>query len=306
MKRFLPLLLCVLLVSGCAPKNKKSKRASSVDEEISENSNSEIISTPSEIVPSQGTISQSNSNPISSSQDTNILSTISSASSKSNTSTQSSTSKPSSSSVDPSGNTYIKFSDYPSISLRKFLAPTNTPHELITHLSEHHWWENSMKDEMPNDDWTYIYGNKTSRGDYGDDRASPRFYSSNNDAPGGLRMDQKWLGFQTELFHHTGEKLEIRMKISQVNNAGNNPETTLPIGFFLFYDKNANYLENLTHVVERGQITANTDEVKFYVTGSGTSSIAYFEFRLVALASKNQQKYNFGIGEINVNSWEKA
>ena len=311
MKRILPVLVALLVISGCTSTNKKPKRSSSLDEASSsilssEEQTSSHIDPTSQAGTSAGTSKTSVSPTTASVKPTTAPTTASSKTSSSSKTSATTSSKTSSSSPTPSGDEYIRFSEYPSISLRKFLAPTNTPIELITHLSEHHWWENQMLDEMPSDDWTFIYGNKTSRGDYGDSKVSPSFYSVDQGKPGGLRMDQKWKGFQTPLFHHTGAKLEIKMVISQVNNNTDKPEDSLPIGFFLFYDKDANYLENLTHEVSRGQITANTDQVHFYCTGSGTEDVAYFEFRLVALPSKNSQCYNFGIGEVNVNSWERA
>lgn len=298
MKKILPFLVALLSISGCTTTNKKPRRSSSFDEGTSQIISS-IDSTTSNIEPtSQGGTSAGTSH-------TSVAPTSAGTSTTSKPNSSSTSSKPTSSST-PAGDEYIRFKDYPSISLRKFLAPTNEPIELITHLSEHHWWENDLRDDMPSTDWTFIYGNKNSRGDFGDDKVSPSFYSVDQGKPGGLRMDQKWKGIQTPLFHHTGAKLEINMVISQVNNNTDKPEDSLPIGFFLFYDKDANYLENLTHEVSRGQITANTTQVHFYCTGSGTENVAYFEFRLVALPSKNSQAYNFGIGEINVNSWERA
>lgn len=297
MKKILPVLVALLVISGCTSTNKKPKRSSSNDEVTSQNLSSQApevssVNPSSQVVTSAGTSLTST--------------TPTTVTTKPTTVTSKPTSKPTTSGTTPSGDERITFDDYPSVSLRKFLAPTNTPVELVTHLSEHHWWENEMLDEMPNNDWTFIYGNKTSRGDYGDDKVSPSFYSVDQGKPGGLRMDQKWKGFQTPLFHHTGNKLEINMVISQVNNNTDKPEDSLPIGFFLFYDQDSNYLENLTHAVSRGQITANTTQVHFYCTGEGTSSVAYFEFRLVALPSKSSQAYNFGVGELNVNSWERV
>ncbi len=310
MKKILPFLVALLLISGCTKTNKKPRHSSSFDEGSSQIISS-IDSVTSNIEPtsqsgtSAGTSHTSIAPTSAGTSHTSVAPTSAGSSTTSRPSSSSTSSKPTSSST-PAGDEYIRFNDYPSISLRKFLAPTNEPIELITHLSEHHWWENDLKEDMPSADWTFIYGNKNSRGDFGDDKVKPSFYSVDQGKPGGLMMDQKWKGIQTPLFHHTGAKLEINMVISQVNNNTHKPEDSLPIGFFLFYDKDANYLENLTHEVSRGQITANTTQVHFYCTGSGTENVAYFEFRLVALPSKNSQAYNFGIGELNVNSWERA
>ena len=274
MKKILPLVIAVLAVAGCTPNNKRSKRTSSTDEDTSANISSvESTSINSEAVSS---VISSQTNPSSATPTT----------ASSNTSTgASSSSKPSSSStsVTPSGelpNNYTKFD-----------PPTNSPVEITTSLSPDDWWNNDLTTDFPNNDWAHIYGYNLT---------NPSIYA--NDA-GGIKMDQKYKGIRTPLFHHTGPKLEIRMDISQVNNAGGTPDKSVPTGYFFFYNANGDYLSNLTHTVEQETIVKNTTQVKFYVTGTNTENVAYLEFRLNALTFKGSQNYNFGVGGLNIHSW---
>lgn len=297
MNKFVPVLLSVLLVTGCNTPTKKSKAKSSSVEQTSETT---VTLAPTSVDPT--TVTPTTSAPTTAPttvQTSQTPSGVSSSSSKPTTApTTTTTSVPSSTSQ------IVPTEDLPN-NLTKFYAPSNTPIELQTDLSTPHWWNNSMIDDMPSDDWTFIYGSQCSRGDYGS-HPSPSFYSSNNDAPGGLKIDQRGKGFQTPMFHHTGAKLEIKMVISQVNQASDKPDTSVPTGYFLFYDNEGHYLSNLTHAVEQETITSKTTQVHFYVTGAETSSVAYFEFRLTAITFKGSQCYNFGIGSINVNSWERV
>lgn len=333
MKKILPVLLCIIAVSSCEVPRKRG------DSSVSKNQTSEIsivssasiwISEFTSDVTSVGSSSTSNSltsqvstvNSLSTSQITSV--TTSSQATSVVTSQSTATSKPTSVATITATSasiTSVSSSSKPGTSnnstthaipsgtlpqnMKMFYAPTNEPLEFKTSLSSDDWYEFSMIDDLPSDDWTFIYGNNCSRGDYGSS-PQPSFYSSNNNAPGGLKMDQRWKGFQTPLFHHNGPKLEIRLDISQVNNANDKPVTSVPTGYFFFYDKDANWLSNLDYKLVSGTITKNTDEVKFYVTGSGTENVAYFEFRLSALPYKGSQSYNFGLGGISIHSWERV
>ena len=275
MKKLLPILVSILVISGCTASPKKHKQSSSLDERTSEIVTSGVAPT------SEGTSATS----VATSATSKPTSAPTSASKP--TSSTTTTSKPTSSStpVSPLPGGYTMFD-----------APTNTPIEITTTLSDpsgDSWWNNDLRYEFPTEDWSHIYGHNLT---------TPKFYDNDS---GGLKMDQKYKGFQTPLFHHTGAKLEFNIGISQVNNASGTPDKSVPTGYFFFYDKNGNYLSNLTHTVEQETITANTKNVHFYVTGEHTVDVAYFEFRLNALTFKGSQNYNFGIGNVNVHSWER-
>ena len=279
MKKILPVLVALLVISGCTSTNKKSKRSSSYDEVTSENVSS--------IQPETSIIDQSSNNP------TSVVTSISNVSPTTGTSyfptTASKTSSSSiatSTSTSQSGtlpNNYIIFD-----------LPTNTPIEITTSTSPDDWWNNDLRYDFPTDDWAHIYGNNLT---------TPKFYD--NEA-GGLKMDQKYKGFRTPRFHHTGAKLEIRLGISQVNNAGGTPDKSVPTAYLFFYDASGNYISNLTKTVEQETITSKTTEVQIYVTGSNIENVSYFEFRLNALTFKGSQNYNFGIGSVGVHSWTYA
>lgn len=187
------------------------------------------------------------------------------------------------------------------------LPKNSVPYELKTTLSADasSWSNNYMYDDLPTD-FRFIYGNSCDDGPSGH-RAQPKFYSYNEDNvkkyPGGLKFDQKSKGFQTQLFEHKGAKLEIRIGVTQVNEANDKPEVGKnPIGIY-YFNKDGNYLGK--HSIEVGDITKNTTEVKYYETSSFTSNIAYFEVRLNAMVYKGQQCYNIGIGYCNFKSWER-
>lgn len=275
MKKILPILVSILVISGCTASPKKHKQSSSIDER-----SSQIIT--SGVVP---TSERTSATSAATSSTTKLTSAPTSASIPA--SSTSSASKPTSSStpVSPLPGEYTMFD-----------APTNTPIEVTTTLSDptgDSWWNNDLRYDFPSEDWSHIYGHNLT---------TPDFYRNES---GGLVMDQRYKGFQTPLFHHTGAKLQINIGISQVNNASGKPDTSVPTGYFFFFDKNGNYLSNLTHTVEQETITAKTTNVKFYLTGEHTVDVAYFEFRLNALTFKGSQNYNFGIGNVNVHSWER-
>ncbi len=280
MKKILPILVALLVISGCTSTSKKSKRSSSNDEVTSENVSS--IQTETSIT------DQSSNNP------TSVVTSISNVSPTTGTSyfpttaskTSSLSSITTSTSTSQSGtlpNNYVIFD-----------PPTNTPIEITTSTSTEDWWNNDLRYDFPTDDWAHIYG---------ENLTTPKFYA--NEA-GGLKMDQKFKGFRTPRFHHTGAKLEIRLGISQVNTAGGTPDKNVPTAYLFFYDASGNYISNLTKTVERETITLKTTEVQIYVTGSNIENVSYFEFRLNALTFKGSQNYNFGIGSVGVHSWTYA
>ena len=162
-----------------------------------------------------------------------------------------------------------------------------------------HWWNNEMYDEMPSN-FRGIYGNNewtSVKKFYSYDENNPKSY------PGGLKFDQASKGFQTSEFTVSGNKLEIRIGISQVNDAGGKPEDSVPTAYLYYFNKNGEVLVKYT--VEQETITTKSagNYLKTYVTASYVKDIAYMEFRLMALAFKGSQNYNIGISYFNICSW---
>lgn len=178
----------------------------------------------------------------------------------------------------------------------------NNPYKLETTLSqdESTWSNNDMKEYLPSG-FRYIYKNACDDGPVYH-KTSAKFYSSNNKAPGGLKIDNIGVGFQSQMFIHNGEKLEIRIGISQVNNSSDKPEEGKDTFHIYFFDKNGNYLDK--HIVQEKTLTVNTKEIHFYWT-KNAKDIAYFEFRCNAMPYKGQQCYNVGIAYCNFKSWER-
>lgn len=184
------------------------------------------------------------------------------------------------------------------------LPKNKTPFDLKTTLSADtsSWSNNNLltRDDFFSTDFRFIYGNSCDDGPSGQ-KASPSFYQNEK---GGLKMDQKNKGFQTQLFEHEGAKLEIRIGITQVNNANDKPEIGKETMGIYYFNKLGKYLGK--HSVVEKTIETSTKEIKYYETASYTKDIAYFEVRLNAMAYKGQQCYNFGIGYCNFKSWERA
>ena len=182
------------------------------------------------------------------------------------------------------------------------------PFNLKTTLSadDTSWYNSSLKssDEFPYDEYRFIYGNSHDDGPSGE-KASPSFYSSTGSNPGGMKMDQATKGFQTGEFTHTGAKLEIRIGISQLNNAGGSAATGQDVYRIYYFNNEGTLLGQDNYGT--GNITTETvgKYLKIYKTDSYTPNIAYFEFRLINLAYKGSQNYNFGIDYVNLKSWER-
>ena len=183
---------------------------------------------------------------------------------------------------------------------------SNNPTVLKTTLTEDSssWSNNQMIDSMPIN-YRYIYRNACDDGPTGE-KASASFYSYNpskpKDYPGGLKMTRTGEGFETNMFTHTGAKLEIRLGISQVNNNSKQPEKDKDPIHVYFFNKYGTKIGLKTFGV--GSITANTTELKMYYTESNTKDVAYIEVRLNALPYKSSQSYNIGISYFNIKSWE--
>ncbi len=186
----------------------------------------------------------------------------------------------------------------------------NNPYELTTTLSADlsSWSNNELYDELPTD-FRFIYGNSCDDGESGH-VAKPKFYSydySNpDDYPGGLKFDQISKGFQTQLFEHTGAKLEIRLLITQVNNASDKPDKGEDFIRFYYFNKSGELLGQSAIGPEEIRVADEGKEYRFYVQESYTSEIAYFEARQISMNYKGNQCYNVGIGYCNFKSWERA
>lgn len=182
------------------------------------------------------------------------------------------------------------------------------PFNLKTTLSadDTSWYNSSLKssDEFPYGEYRFIYGKSYDDGPSGE-KSSPSFYSSTGSNPGGLKMDQKNKGFQTGEFTHTGAKLEIRIGISQLNNASGTAATGQDVYRIYYFNNKGTLLGQDNYGT--GNITTQTvgNYLKIYKTDSYTPVIAYFEFRLINLNYKGSQNYNFGIDYVNLKSWER-
>lgn len=174
------------------------------------------------------------------------------------------------------------------------------PYDLKTTLSADtsSWSNNDLTYYLPNG-FRYIYRNACDDGPKYH-KASEKFYQNDE---GGLKIDNTGVGFQSLMFNHTGEKLEIRIGISQVNNSSDKYEKGKDPFHIYFFNKHGEYLDK--YVVEEGTFDSKTKEIKFYWTNNA-NEIAYFEFRCNAMPYKGQQCYNVGIGYCNIKSWERA
>lgn len=187
----------------------------------------------------------------------------------------------------------------------------NNPINLKTSTSSADWLNYELYDDFPSDDWTFIYGNSNSKGPSGH-KASPDFYAYDSgkpkDYPGGLKFDQKYKGFQTPAFHHNGEKLEVRLTISQVRNSSAKAEEGKDTGYIYCYDQHGFFIPQLTTIIEEESITVQKagQEMKYYITGDFVQNVSYFEVRLNAQTYKGSQSYNFGISKFAVKSWTYA
>lgn len=314
MKKGLILIAIVPLLASCNVLSLLEKMSANVQYSSSSSQSSSSSSTSSSTSSSSSSISTSSSTSTSSSSSSLSSKTSSSSSTSSKTSSSSQTSQSSStktssssSSVTSSSSSTSQSGDLLPCGYVKIDKPTNTPIEIATSNSTSDWYEAEITDDFPSDDWTGIYGNSCSKWE-SPHYFNPKFYSYNESDtkqyPGGFKFDQKSKGIQTPMFTHTGEKLEIRIGISQVNNASGTTETGKPTAFIYFYNSNGDFLQDKTIDVLEGSITTSTKELKYYVLGA--QSISYFEFRLNAKPYKGGQNYNFGLGKVSIHSWPQA
>ena len=188
------------------------------------------------------------------------------------------------------------------------LPKNKTAYNLVTTLTNDSstWLNTNLKEDLTND-YRYVYANSYDDGPSGS-KCTPNFYSYDSSKesqyPGGIKITRPGTGVESCLFSHTGAKLEFRFGISQVNNASGSPTKGKDIAHVYFFNKDGAYLGK--HIIEEGSITTSTTEIKFYLTESYTSSVAYFEFRCISNPYKSSQKYNFGLGYVNIKSFERV
>ena len=162
------------------------------------------------------------------------------------------------------------------------------------------WFNSSFVSDVSNG-YRYIYKNSCSDGPTGHKCSVPTYAESHG---GGLKITDPGTGFGSPMFIHEGNKLEIRIGISSVNNASDKPVKGKDTFHIYFFDKNNNYLGKV--IREEGTITTSTTEMKFYYTEANAKDVAFFEFRCNAKAYKNSQSYNVGISYCNIKSWERV
>lgn len=178
---------------------------------------------------------------------------------------------------------------------------SDNPIELKTTLGADNssWLNNNWKYSIPQYN-RYIYKNSCDDGP-ANHYVSPSFFQDDN---GGLKIARDGVGLQSPMFNHSGEKLEIRIHISNVTNNSKTPDKGKEPLHVYFFDKKGNYLDKYAFSV--GSITANSknNDLKFYWT-ENAKEVAYFEIRLNAYPYKGSQCYNIGISAVNIKSWER-
>ena len=296
------LLIAVVALASCTPTTKKKPSSQSSSKE--ELTSDALSSTNVESTSSTELTSQTSSTKTS--QTSNVVSTsltsatFSTSKTSSTTSTKTSTNTSSTSSIDDdyfAGRTLLPCGYY------NIDRPSNSPHEIKTSTSAEDWWNTDITDELPNN-WTFIYGNSSSSGPTGHYANAP-FYSYNESDskqyPGGLKISKRSQGLQTPMFHHEGAKLEIRIGFSQINDANDSPDTSVPTGYLYPYSNDGTLIESKIVTIEKGSISKNTEYLRYYITGA--QNIAYLEIRFAAQPYKSSQCYNVGIGYFNIHSW---
>ncbi|MCR5332635.1 MAG: hypothetical protein K6E11_01270 [Bacilli bacterium] len=174
-----------------------------------------------------------------------------------------------------------------------------SPINLVTDNQTSSWNNNSIITSSDLGNFRYIYKNACDDGETGH-KTSLKMYQ--NDA-GGIKMTEPGCGIGSPMFSHTGNKLEIRFKVSQVSNASpdtQNDEKTAGVYFF-------NASEELI-----GQVYIPNDQLNkkgktpvVYFT-ENAKDVAYFEFRMKAMPHNGSQSFNIGISEVNFKSWPNA
>lgn len=172
---------------------------------------------------------------------------------------------------------------------------SSNPHELVTDNNTSSWWNNSLKDSLG--DFRYIYKNSCDDGVSGH-KCTEKFYE--NDA-GGLKFTDKGCGFGSPMFAHSGQKLQINLTVSQVNNAKGSPETSKADSIAAIYFFNSD--ESLVDKVYIANTKLNSKGTFTVYYTVDAPSVSYFEFRLRANPYKSSQCYNVGMSECNIKAW---
>lgn len=146
----------------------------------------------------------------------------------------------------------------------------------------------------------YIYRNSVDDGPSGH-KCSAQMYAESSG--GGVKFTQTGVGLETPYFTHTDFKLEIRIGISQVNNASDTPDKGKAPLHIYFFNKDNQYLGK--EEVPEGSIETKTagNYVRVYNEQSYTKNVAWFEVRLNAKPYKSSQCYNIGVEYISIKSW---
>lgn len=178
---------------------------------------------------------------------------------------------------------------------------SNNPVEIRTTLSaDSSSWFNSEFISDTSNGYRYIYKNSCSDGPSGH-YTSVKCYDNEK---GGLKIDDLGVGFGSPYFNHSGAKLELRLGISQVNNAKGDIDPKKDTYHIYFFGENNNYLGKSS--VPKGSIKTSTKELTVYYTEPNAINVKYFELRVICKPYVSSQSYNVGISYCNIKSWERV
>ena len=148
------------------------------------------------------------------------------------------------------------------------------------------WYNEDVNGYMPGD-WTFIYGNNKTHGD---------FY-----AKGGIKLDQ-FQGIQSPYFN-SYKKIEVRLSVNETHGTQKKVvDKNAPIFHIYGYDSQGkhiytDYINNKTINVEH----LEGKQIKFYIP---SDKVNYFEVRLNSRPYDVSGKlYNFGIKELSIKGW---
>lgn len=234
-----------------------------------------------------------------SSSSSSITSESSGSSSSSSTHSSSSSSSSSSYTPDPSDHW---FDDKTQLECGSYSAgiPKNTTTVVIPTNNDGSTavkYDTKLDVESP---MRYIFKNSVDDGPSGH-KCSPKMYAESSG--GGVKFTSVGVGLETPLFTHTGFKLEIRIGISQVNNASDTPEKGKDPLHIYYFNSSNHYIGK--DVISEGTITTSTAKnyVRVYNETSYTKDIAWFEVRMNTKPYKGSQSYNIGVEYISIKSW---
>lgn len=174
-----------------------------------------------------------------------------------------------------------------------------SPINLVTDNETSSWNNNSIKTSSELGNFRYIYKNACDDGET-NHKTSVKFYS--NDL-GGVKLTERGCGIGSPMFSHTGNKLEIRFKVSQVSNASPDTQNDEKCAGVYFFNSSEQLIGQA--YIPNSQLNEKNKTPTIYWTDRA-SEVAYFEFRLKAMPHKGSQSYNLGISEVNFKSWPNA